>query len=102
MGGRGPFGLLIHPEYGPWWALRSAWLVDASVEASGAPRLPCAGCAAPCVGGWENADSTIASASPEARARCVVGAPWRYDDDQLDYHHARAETVARLRARRGS
>src|SRR5580704_3738575 len=31
LGSLGPFGLLVHPQHGPWWALRGAWLVDASV-----------------------------------------------------------------------
>jgi hypothetical protein len=97
LGASGPFGLLIHGELGPWWALRGAWLVDAEVEASPHAPAPCVGCAAPCVGGWDNAGSEILMASPEARKRCVVGEAWRYDDDQIAYHYARAETVARLK-----
>lgn len=97
MGKRGPFGMLIHPVHGPWWALRGAWLVDAPVEPAPALTPPCEGCAAPCVGGWERARSEIASATAEPRLRCVVGQEWRYDDDQIAYHYARADTVERLR-----
>ncbi len=97
MGALGPFGLLIHREYGPWWALRGAWLVDARVEARAEAKPACEGCSAPCVGGWENAGSEILLASPEARRRCIVGGAWRYDEDQIAYHYAREDTVKRLR-----
>jgi hypothetical protein len=97
LGSPGPFGLLIHPEHGPWWALRGAWLVDADVEPTADPRPPCSGCAAPCIGGWENAAHGIARATPEVRSRCVVGQGSRYDDDQIGYHYEREATVARLR-----
>ncbi|MGH7440880.1 MAG: hypothetical protein ACRENE_34825 [Polyangiaceae bacterium] len=96
LGAAGPFGLLIHPTYGPWWALRGAWLVDAGVEPRVDRRAACEGCPAPCVGGWQNAGSEILLASPDARRRCIVGPEWRYDEDQLAYHYAREDTVRRL------
>jgi len=95
LGSPGPFALLIHPEHGAWWALRGAWLVDAEVEPPLNPSLPCAGCPAPCVGGWDKAGSVRATA--EVRSRCVVGQASRYDDDQIAYHYDRAATVARLK-----
>jgi hypothetical protein len=97
LGTPGPFGLLIHPEFGPWWALRGAWLVDAEVEPRVERQRACEGCAAPCVGGWENAGADIVRASAEARRRCVLGHAWRYDDEQIAYHYAREETVRRLK-----
>jgi epoxyqueuosine reductase QueG len=95
MGSPGPFGLLIHPEHGPWWALRGAWIVDAAVDAPIEPRQPCAGCSAPCVGGWSQA-AGILQATAEVRGRCVIGQASRYDDDQVAYHYDRAATAARL------
>jgi hypothetical protein len=95
LGSPGPFGLLIHRQHGPWWALRGAWMVDAEVEAPPAADAPCAGCSAPCVGGWANAGG-IAQATAEVRGRCVVGQGSRYDDDQIAYHYDRAETAGRL------
>lgn len=95
LGSPGPFGLLIHPTHGPWWALRGAWIVDAEVEPPLVPNTPCAGCRAPCVGGWSHAGG-IAQATAEVRGRCVVGQGSRYDDDQIAYHYDRAETAARL------
>jgi hypothetical protein len=97
LGAPGPFGLLIHREHGPWWALRGAWLVDADVEAPQVAAAPCPGCAAPCVGGWDHAGRDIVDATPEFRLRCPVGVSSRYDDDQIAYHYDREETVKRLR-----
>jgi hypothetical protein len=85
LGRPGPFGILIHPVHGPWWALRGAWLVDAPVDAAVEPARPCDGCAAPCVGGWSHSGG-VGLATPEARARCVVGQASRYDEDQIAYH----------------
>ena len=96
LGAPGPFGLLIHPKHGAWWALRGAWIVDADVEPPLQAPSPCVGCAAPCVGGWANAGG-IVRATPEVRERCVAGPASRYDDDQIAYHYDRAATVARLR-----
>ena len=86
LGFPGPFGLLIHPSHGPWWALRGAWIVDADVEPTASIASPCAGCAAPCVGGWDRAGG-IPEATAEVRGRCVVGQNSRYDDDQLAFHY---------------
>ena len=86
LGAPGPFGMLIHPAHGPWWALRGAWLVRANVDPPLVHDSPCVGCSAPCVGGWRNA-SGVTAASAEARARCVVGQGSRYDEDQIAYHY---------------
>jgi hypothetical protein len=95
LGSPGPFGLLIHPDHGPWWALRGAWLVDAAVEEPFDPARPCDGCPAPCVGGWRNAGG-IGQATAEVRRRCVVGQASRYDEDQIAYHYDRSAAVVRL------
>jgi hypothetical protein len=94
LGSPGPFGMLIHAEHGPWWALRGAWLVDAEVDPPLYATTPCAGCSAPCVGGWARACG-IAQATAETRARCVVGRGSRYDEDQTAYHHDRGATSGR-------
>ena len=99
LGRMGPFGLLIHPEHGPWWALRGAYLVDREVEPTPAMAHPCAGCAAPCVGG-PGRTLSIAEATPEVRTRCVVGPASRYDDEQIAYHYGRAVADVRLSGER--
>jgi epoxyqueuosine reductase QueG len=98
LGRRGPFGLLIHPEHGAWWALRGAWFVDADVDPPLEPHAPCVGCAAPCIGGWQNATGSVSQATADVRSRCVVGQASRYDDDQIGYHYDRAATALRLRS----
>jgi hypothetical protein len=101
LGNPGPFGLLIHPEHGPWWALRGAWIVDAEVDAPAVPTSPCSGCPAPCVGGWQNAGG-IGRATAEVRGRCIVGQGSRYDDDQIAYHYDRLPTAQRLQESPGT
>lgn len=97
LGSPGPFGMLIHADHGPWWALRGAWLVDADVDEPLEHHPPCVGCPAPCVGGWENAGGVV-RATPEVRSRCVVGSGSRYDDEQIAYHHDRAVALARFKS----
>jgi epoxyqueuosine reductase QueG len=96
LGTMGPFGMLIHPEHGAWWALRGAYLIDAEVGARIVHKPPCEGCAAPCVAGRAPTDSILA-ATPEVRSRCVVGPSSRYDAEQIAYHYDRDATLARLR-----
>lgn len=85
LGSMGPFGMLIHEAHGPWWALRGAWLVDVEVDAPQPHRPPCVGCAAPCVVGQVAGD--VALATPEVRARCVLGASSRYVEAQIKHHY---------------
>jgi hypothetical protein len=94
FGSPSPFGLAIHPEHGAWWALRGAWMVDAAPEPAAVLCRPCAGCAAPCVGGWPHARG-IVQATAETRGRCVVGQASRYDDEQIAYHYGRTRPPSR-------
>jgi epoxyqueuosine reductase QueG len=96
LGSASPFGMLVHDSHGPWWALRGAWLVAAEVEPALKHVPPCKGCAAPCVGG-RGREREIHDATPDIRARCIVGQASRYDEDQIAYHYDRANAVARLR-----
>jgi hypothetical protein len=100
LGSASPFRLLVHESHGPWWALRGAWLVDVEVEAARIASRPCEGCAAPCVGGRER-ERELPEATPDVRARCVVGQASRYDEDQIAYHYDRTNAVARFRRRGG-
>jgi epoxyqueuosine reductase QueG len=97
LGSMGPFGLLIHEVHGPWWAMRGAWLVDAPVPPPRVPRPPCAGCAAPCLGGAKRPEG-ILLATPSVRGRCPVGGESRYTDEQIAYHYDREATLERLRS----
>src|ERR1700722_6464110 len=96
LGSTGPFGLVIHPLHGPWWALRGAWLVDVEVAEPTAYPAPCAGCHAPCVG--DGPAEGILRATALVRSRCIVGTESRYTDEQIRYHYEPETTVAKLRA----
>jgi hypothetical protein len=119
LGRRGLLGVLIHPEFGPWMALRGALLVDTEPPA---PR-PAAGfdpcpacrdrpCIAACPGaavsapdGWNVPaciDFRVANGAVDpcddgchARVACVYGRRHRYPAAALAYHQARAFAVMR-------
>jgi hypothetical protein len=119
LGRRSVLGVLVHPEYGPWIALRGAIFVDAPLSA---PRPaagfdPCASCAVrPCIAacpgtavshpaGWDvprciafriARDATNPCADRcHARVACVYGNAHRYPPDALAYHQERAFAVMR-------
>ena len=117
LGRRSLLAVLIHPEFGPWIALRGALLVDADLTAArpAAHFDPCSGCVErPCItacpaaavshpGGWDVGrciDHRIAHASDcpdrcEARVACVYGRAHRYPADAMMHHHHRAFAVMR-------
>jgi hypothetical protein len=111
LGAPSILGVLIHPVFGPWMALRAAVLTDASLTA---PRPaagfdPCPGCIErPCISacpgsvvrypqGWD-IPGCVAHRSRtgdcadrcHARVACVYGPAHRYPDDELAYHHRRS------------
>jgi methylmalonic aciduria homocystinuria type C protein len=99
-----PSHLTVHPEHGPWIALRAVVLadVDGPPPAQGRPPSPCASCAAPCVPALERALAVsgrpldIKTISLHAndwiavRDACPIGRGSRYGEAQLDYHYSRA------------
>lgn len=119
LGRRGLLGVLIHPEFGPWMALRGALLVDAALPA---PR-PAAGfdpcptcrdrpCIAACPGaavsevdGWDVPaciDFRVACGADNpcrdrchARVACVYGRQHCYPPEALAHHQERAFAVMR-------
>ena len=114
LGGPGPLGLQIHPEFGPWWAYRALIAIaGAPGESAGAPLGDgCADCPAPCVAACPAGAVRLAGFSvPDcharrltapachlscnARVRCVRGVEHRYTDDQLAFHMAASMPVRR-------
>jgi len=106
FGAPGRLGVLIHPRFGPWLAIRAVLLVpEALAPAEPAPFDPCTGCPAPCasacVGGAVGArtldsekcyatrlaDPRCAGACA-ARSACVVGPEHAYSAAQLAHHMA--------------
>jgi hypothetical protein len=111
LGTRSLLGLLVHPVYGPWTALRAAVLVPFAVDldrpAAGFDPCPScveracmAACPAGAVGpgGWDVPGCAAHRARPDdpcasrchARFDCVVGREHRYPEDALAYHQLRA------------
>lgn len=104
-----PLGLDIHPEYGPWFAYRVAFLTTAPVEVLRAPLRPspCDTCRdRPCisacpagavrgvgrfdVGGCGAFRLSAQSPCAErclARLACPVGVAHRYPEEQIRYHY---------------
>jgi hypothetical protein len=105
-------GVLVHPHFGPWIALRAVILVADEVVA---PRPadgfdPCPGCReraciaacpAGAVGdaGWDIPRCAAHRGGPadpcasrcHARFDCVIGREHRYPDEALAYHQSRAQ-----------
>jgi hypothetical protein len=103
LGGPGPLGLQIHPQFGPWWAYRALIVLDRPLPPAPPPGDGCAGCAAPCVAacpagavrrsGFEvaacHARRLVAEPcrlSCDARIACVRGPEYRYRDVELAFH----------------
>ena len=104
FGAPGRVGVLIHPEFGPWIAIRAVLLAAESLPETSAPPFdPCTGCPAPCeaacVGAAVTAhgldarkcyDTRLAdpacSGACAARSACVVGPEHAYSPAQLAHH----------------
>jgi hypothetical protein len=98
-------GLLLHPTFGPWLALRAACFTLDPLPLTGplTAAPPCEGCPAPCTsacpvgaigpGGWSFAPcvgfqerDTTCHGGCLARAACVVGREHAYGARQHRYH----------------
>jgi hypothetical protein len=125
LGRRSLVGVLVHPEFGPWMALRGALLLHIATTAArpAAGFDPCAVCRErPCIAacptaavaasGW-SAESCAAYRVAEtgrcddgchARLACVYGRAHHYPADAIAYHQGRARSVMErvLDARRRS
>jgi cyanocobalamin reductase (cyanide-eliminating) / alkylcobalamin dealkylase len=79
--------LVIHPEYGPWFALRAAIVVEGESPAPVQIPRPCR-CEAPC---REALARAVGSGDWRAwlavRDACPVGREHRYSEDQLAFHY---------------
>jgi methylmalonic aciduria homocystinuria type C protein len=109
LGALSPTQLVIHPEYGPWFALRAVVVIDGrdllpAVSAAEGRRglidgdppplrtLPAYRCTGTCEAmlAVALASGTDWRAWIAVRDACTVGRAFRYSEDQLAYHYARA------------
>ena len=92
LGMLAPTQLVIHPTYGPWFALRAVVLVAGTPPATQPSPIACT-CGAPCLDALAHAQ---AASGPDAwrawlavRESCNVGRNYRYSDDQIAYHYTK-------------
>jgi len=90
LGALAPCQLVIHPIYGPWFALRAVIVLDGSPVVHAPIAKPCR-CDAACAETFHAA--LVAGADWRAwlavRDACVLRA-WRYDDEQIRYHYTKS------------
>ena len=95
-----PVHLAIHPQYGPWLALRGVIILDEDASALFTPVSPhpCTRCDAPCLEALKTAKNLSATINADAIAKhwrswaairlvCPVGQSAVYSHDQLRYHY---------------
>ena len=106
LGASSRLGLLVHPTFGPWFAIRALLLSELpspDSTATDAQFDPCASCSAPCVEACPGAAVSRGRFSGErcagtreelaqcaqrcdARLACPIGVDHRYDPGALAYH----------------
>jgi methylmalonic aciduria homocystinuria type C protein len=92
LGALAPTHLVIHPVYGPWFALRAVVVCAGQPVPRSPVALPCT-CGAPC---HEAVARAVASHGPDAwrawlavRDACPIGRDHRYSEDQIAYHYTK-------------
>jgi len=91
LGAIGDGGLVVHPLYGPWIALRAVVVIDGEPVSRAPIEQPCR-----CDGRCRDAlDAALAARGAEAwrawvavRDACTLDR-WRYSDDQIRYHYTK-------------
>jgi methylmalonic aciduria homocystinuria type C protein len=95
-----PSHLSVHPQYGPWIALRALLVFDVPGPAGSrpVPQDPCTSCEKPCVAALERALELTGQAGAieprwqawlAVRDACPEGRTSRYDDEQVRYHYTK-------------
>jgi hypothetical protein len=90
LGRRSELGLLVDPQYGPWFALRAAVFTPEEIEPRPLARRMCDGCDAPCLRDLPPGLAVPALHLP-ARLACIVGPEHAYDELERIYHYDRAQ-----------
>jgi methylmalonic aciduria homocystinuria type C protein len=80
--------LVVHPDYGPWFALRAIAIVDGEPPVRAPIAKPCQ-CNASCDAAFGRArDSRDWRDWLVVRDSCALRA-WRYSDEQIRFHYSR-------------
>ena len=95
LGTLAPSQLVIHPIYGPWFALRAVIVCRGDAPTTRIVSSPCT-CDAACTEAFATA---LAARGPDAwrawlavRDACPIGRAHRYSDEQIDYHYTAARS----------
>jgi epoxyqueuosine reductase QueG len=86
LGALAPSHLVIHPVYGPWFALRAAVVIDGEPPRCAAIAQPCR-CDAACSDALKRAQRSIDWRDWLALRDCCTLRDWRYRDDQVRFHY---------------
>jgi methylmalonic aciduria homocystinuria type C protein len=86
--------LVIHPVYGPWFALRAAIVMPGEPPPPVAPITSCT-CGEPCRTALANARDDNWRSWVAVRDACPVGREFRYAEDQLELHYGLLRTPVR-------
>jgi methylmalonic aciduria homocystinuria type C protein len=80
--------LVVHPDYGPWFALRAIAIVDGEPPGRAPIGKPCQ-CDASCDAAFARAQRSRDWRDWLAvRDRCALR-DWRYSDEQIQFHYSR-------------
>jgi len=94
LGALAPHHLVIHPSYGPWFALRAIVLTAGEPPARAPIPKPCR-CDGSCEAAFQRAQQTMDWHDWLAlRDRCSLRS-WRYSDDEIAYHYSRLHRAPR-------
>jgi methylmalonic aciduria homocystinuria type C protein len=97
-----PSNLCVHPQYGPWIALRAVVVFDLEGPPGPPPSIadPCGACGHACGPAFRHALHGDAAEQSEPwrswlaiRDACPLGRAHRYADDQIRYHYAKDRSV---------
>lgn len=102
-----PSHLSVHPEHGPWLALRAILVIEVEGPSGPPPRRsePCGSCDKPCLAPLARAlEEPLPSFLDDARARdwrawvairdaCPWGRASRYGPEQLEYHYTKRRSL---------
>jgi hypothetical protein len=90
FGALAPSRLVVHPIYGPWFALRAIAIVD-GVPPSRLPIAQPCHCEETCAAALDHAFANPFEwrAWLAVRDACALRA-WRYSDEQIEYHYTHA------------
>lgn len=79
--------LVIHPIYGPWFALRAAIVMAGDPPPPAQPAAACA-CSETCRSALAHAKASADwRAWLAVRDACTLGRTYRYSDEQIEFHY---------------